>query len=144
MLGAFCVLGQCPALRRSVPIRHQKRYCPCLISDRIFVEDVARLALVTDRQDLNVQGICSLHPWHVQRHGPCVLKIPGSLRVFTFNVSIRYSASDGRITCVMWTLQIRPVLPNYGSHRQTSQLCFWSHHQDAVHCPSPSSFMLSG
>jgi len=56
----------------------------------------------------SLDGICwtSCPPFCMQqRHGPCVLKMSGSSRAFTWNVSVRYSASDGCIASVMSKLQ---------------------------------------
>jgi len=40
---------------------HQETYCPCLVSDGILVEDTARPALITDHQNPDIQGTCSVH-----------------------------------------------------------------------------------
>jgi len=81
----------------AVPIRHQRRIA--LAS-----------SFITEHQDPVIQGTCSLHPSVCSRDMNCAWwKMPGYLRAFTWNVSIRYSASDGRITSVMSTLQTRLV-----------------------------------
>jgi len=76
MCGEFCVLGQCPAIRRSVTIRHQKM--SCLVCDGSLVEDIVRLSRSGHTRHLFSPPFCMQ-----QRHGPCMLKMPGSLRAFT-------------------------------------------------------------